>query len=204
MEQANILAEMDVCADSYLIPEILAGALPELQADFEVVSTAVRRNGAALAHASEEMRSNDEIVRVACQDYPDSLQWATASATLRVVVQQVKLLRRVSSTLLLDPNFMLDVIEQTAPSGEALEFLPLRLSLDVHFMKRVMEKNPDALNYLSDELRDNFDVVLVAVQHKGVMLKDASDRLRSNTRLVRAACKHTGGALKFAGPSTKR
>ncbi len=204
MEQANILAEMDVCEDPFLIPEIFAGASPELRADFEVAMTAVSRNGTALAHASEAMRSNDDIVRAACQDYPDALQWATLTATLKVVVQHVQLLRRASTKLLSDPSFMLDVIEQTAPSGEALDFLPRKLSIDRIFMKRAMKRNPDALTYISDDLRDDVEVVLEAVTQKGMMLKYASERLRANTRLVKAACKHTGGALKFGGLSCRK
>lgn len=204
MEQANILAEMDVCEDSFLIPEIFAGASPELRADFEVAMMAVSRNGAALAHASEAMRSNNDIVRAACQNYPNALQWAAPTATLTVVAQEVQLLRRASAKLLSDPNFMLDVIERTAPSGEALDFVPPKLSNDSTFMKRAMKRNPDALAYISDELRDDVEVVLEAVTQKGVMLQYASERLRSNTRLVKAACKHTGGALKFGGLSCRK
>lgn len=54
------------------------------------------------------------------------------------------------------------------------------------------------LAYVSDDLRDERDLVKAALQHNGLNLEFASARLKSDSELVAIACKQNPDAIKFA------
>lgn len=47
-----------------------------------------------------------------------------------------------------------------------------------------MNKNGLELQYVSDELKDNYDIVYTAVCNKGKSLKYASDKLKQNKQII--------------------
>ena len=55
------------------------------------------------------------------------------------------------------------------------------------------------LQFCTDELRDNFDVVLEAVSNYGLSLRLASERLQNDSTIVFTACKNDSRAKEFAG-----
>ena len=61
-----------------------------------------------------------------------------------------------------------------------------------------MTQSPWALEFASDELRADREVVLAAVSQHGFALQYASDALRDDAEVVLAAVKMDGVALKFA------
>lgn len=86
----------------------------------------------------------------------------------------------------------------------AMEKDPLTLNLtpfknDETLGIKAVKKNPYALEWLR-ELRDNFNVVKAAVEKEGFMLEYASERLQNNYEIVKTAvsCEGQGGCLRYA------
>ena len=57
---------------------------------------------------------------------------------------------------------------------------------------------PDALDYATKELRDDYDTVFAVIKKYPVALQYASPKLRANRDLVMYAVSHDGRALKYA------
>ena len=60
------------------------------------------------------------------------------------------------------------------------------------------KNNGDALDYASDELKDNKEVVLEAIRQYGDALEYTSERLQDNKEVVLIASKQNGLSLKYA------
>ena len=75
---------------------------------------------------------------------------------------------------------------------ELLKFnhLPLPLASKPMFLESAMarvKKDPYALRFLPQSLRDNFEVVMEAVKHDGRSLEKASPRMQDNLEVVMKA-----------------
>ena len=63
-------------------------------------------------------------------------------------------------------------------------------------------KNGGILQYASEELRADREIVLAAVQDNGWALEYASDELRTDREIVLAAIQKDGRILKYASTAT--
>lgn len=66
-----------------------------------------------------------------------------------------------------------------------------------------IQRNPEELKNVSDELTDDPEIVLAAVKQKGELLSYASSRLKNNKEVVRAAMQEYVTALVFASIELK-
>lgn len=66
-----------------------------------------------------------------------------------------------------------------------------------------LQNNGLILEYLSETLKNNPQVVLTAVQNNGLALKFASKQLQNSLKVVLTAVKKNGSALKFASDTLK-
>ena len=64
--------------------------------------------------------------------------------------------------------------------------------------KKTGQEDGLALEYASDELETDQQVVLATVKQNGLALKFASDELKTDQQVVLEAVKQTGLAVKFA------
>lgn len=72
-----------------------------------------------------------------------------------------------------------------------------------NFLKRepfaAVRQNGLALQYVSEELRDDRNLILAAVQQNGLALQFASERLRRDEGVVLAAVKQNSMSVQFSG-----
>merc|ERR1712224_340697 len=61
-----------------------------------------------------------------------------------------------------------------------------------------VQKNGHALEYASEEMKKNEQIVLAAVQQDGCALRYASEEMKQNEQIVLAAVQQHGFALQFA------
>ena len=66
-----------------------------------------------------------------------------------------------------------------------------------------VSQNGLALEYATDEMKNDKDVVLAAVQNYGRALEYASDELKNDKDVVMAAVRNDGAALGFASEEMK-
>lgn len=66
-----------------------------------------------------------------------------------------------------------------------------------------LEEKGFNLEFVSDTLKDDFEVVMEAVKNRGWNLQFASDRLKNDPEVVLEAVKTHCGAFEFAGDKIK-
>ena len=83
-------------------------------------------------------------------------------------------------------------------NGAALQYCSEELRSDRNLVTTAVSQDGYALKYASKELRSDRDVVLAAVSRFGEALGYAPEELRSDRDLMMTAVSKNGGALKFA------
>jgi hypothetical protein len=84
-----------------------------------------------------------------------------------------------------------------------LEIVSDELSNDREVVLAAIQQHYFALEFASNELRGDKEVVLIAVQKNGLALQFASNELRGNKEVVLAAVQQDGIALQFASNELK-
>lgn len=162
--------------------DALEFASDELRSDHEVVGAAVVHSGeAAYKFASKDLLANDWLSVQAVKHGPESLHWT-------------------ADWIKQDRDLMEVCVMNT---GLALEHAADHLLGDRALVLEAVQENGRALAYASEELRDDFDLVLAAVQSRGEALAFASRELRNETDLVLEAVKVNGKALAFASDDVR-
>ena len=87
---------------------------------------------------------------------------------------------------------------------DALEYCSEELYDDEEIINAALqEDSEDILSYASDRLRSNYDIVYKAVKVDGLNLQYASEVLQDNKEIVLQAIKDYGGALYYASERLK-
>ena len=74
---------------------------------------------------------------------------------------------------------------------------------DYDVAKAALKKDGLNLSYLSNDLKNNKELVLIAVNQRGSGIQYASDDLRADEEVINAAINNMPGAIKFINPKTK-
>ncbi|KAG2374728.1 hypothetical protein C9374_010472 [Naegleria lovaniensis] len=94
-----------------------------------------------------------------------------------------------------DGNF---VLQQVKHDGFALEYASQELRNDREIVLEAVKQNGFALEYASQELRNDREIVLEAVKQNGFALEYASQELRNDRGFVLEAVKQNGFAFRYA------
>ena len=177
----------------------LAHAAQHLKSDRDVVAAAVRTNYAALQFVNEPLRSNRAFVLETVKRWPNAYEFVSQSLKLcpKVVKAAWPYLANrhfgglppaLQHELMQDRSFVLQFV---CSSGHlctsALEHVPEQYRSDKQVVLAAIKRNPRALAFASEALRDSRDFVLAAGS-----LEHASARLRGDRQLlldVVARCK---------------
>ena len=95
------------------------------------------------------------------------------------------------------------VLKIVKQNGFALEYASEELKNDKEIVLEVVKQNGYALKYASKELKNDKEVVLEAVKQNGYALKYASKGLKNDKEIVLEAVKQNGNALRFASKTLK-
>ena len=74
-------------------------------------------------------------------------------------------------------------------------FIPKYLKNDLLFLKEILNINGMLLEQLSDNIKDNYDLVLLAVKNEGASIKYASKKLKYNKEIIKIAVKQNYFAI---------
>ena len=195
---------------------MLEAASAELRDDDGVVMLAVANSGFALQHASARLRADRRVVLAAVAEAGGSLQYADAAfgadkAVVLCALRHGASIEHVSPELRSDKDVALAAVRRDGAAvahvseelradlhvglvavcvtPKAIEHMPV-LSNDKEVMLHVVRSDPGALSllrYAGPELRDDRELVLLAVSRCGDSLAFASERLRDDKEVVLAA-----------------
>ena len=122
------------------IPSSLRSAPDVIRNDYDVVHTAVARNGLVLVYASDIMRAREGIVEAALLQNPHALQFA-------------------DDVLKADYGFMRNAVRT---HFESMMYVSDQLRNNINFIVEVVGINGSVLAMIPDEMQNNDEVVLAA------------------------------------------
>ena len=91
-----------------------------------------------------------------------------------------------------------DTINNLTQNGNALQYVSDELKNDKEVVLAAITEDGRALEYASDELKNDKEVVLAAVTQYGRALEYASDELKNDKDVVLAAVTEDGWALQYS------
>jgi predicted RNA-binding protein (virulence factor B family) len=152
----------------------------------EVLLEVAKANGGSithpLAHSTDSIRDDEEVVLAAVAKYGESLQHAS---------DRLRAKRNVA-------------IAACSHNGDALRYCSAELRQDRDLVLRACRTSGNALKHASDELRNDREVVLAAVRQNGDALAHASEARRNDREVVRAAVEKNRSSIKFAGAELQK
>lgn len=189
----------------------LSYASERLRDDKEVVLTAVIKNPESLQYASDRLKDSELIVKTAMDRHNERNPLQYASERLRtnpellnsnkevVISDREKAmeairedhtkLKYVDKSLLNNKDFIMDAVKVTV--GIAIEYTSDELKKDADVVLASLSRvNINALETAGAEIRDNKDFMMKAVAIRGDALYYASDRLKDDVDIVKTAIAH--------------
>lgn len=181
-----------------------------LKDDRQAILAAVKICGQALVWASHTLRDDCEVVFAAVQVCGKALQYASPRlkndrlVVLEAVQNDGTALAHASAVLQDDYDVVLAAVQQNA---NALLKASTKIRSDRRILLETKGKKMTCVAGLfsaHEVLCEDFDVVLVTVQHDGRNLFEASDALCNDRRIVLAAVQQHGLALRYAHPNLQK
>ena len=189
--------------------EILKFASDEIKKNKEIVITSVKQNGLMLEFADNDLKNDKEVVLIAVQNQGIALQYASDNLkndreTVLIAVQsRGDALRYASDELKNDKLVVQNAVQNF---GEALKYASDDLKNNIEVVMIAVKGRSygaGVLQFSSERLRNDKDVVLNAVEKNGVCLQFASDNLKNDREIVLIAVQNDGQALEYASDNLK-
>jgi hypothetical protein len=158
---------------------LLEHASDELKNDKEVVMIAVAQNGRALQYASDKLKGDNEVVKAAVSNNLIALQYAT-------------------KTLCNDKDLAKMVLGMDI---RTIHFFSVQIALD--YIKTNVGRKHVFIKNMPDSLRNNKNIVSIFVKHTGNSLEHASDDLRDDVDIVKLAIDNWPHSVYFASERVK-
>lgn len=133
----------------------------------------------------DDYRNDREIVKIAIEQRPSNFRYAG---------DEVKD----------DRNFILEILTSSLSIVDVLAHSSQRIRADKEVVLEAVKFNGLFLLVASPDLKDDFDVVLLAVQDHGYNLKYASERIRSNKKIVLEAIRYNQEFINHASDELKQ
>eukprot|EP00434_Breviolum_minutum_P034359 symbB.v1.2.030408.t1/scaffold3422.1/size57166/4 len=224
-----------LCSAVEVMPEALFYAAANLKKDADLVKILSCRRASTLQYADVELRSNQKFLQnlidlnPAClrfcskellydhdfnlkalqqnslsQDHIDPSLWHDTSFVLKALAVSETVLEKVAIEL---PEWMGDIdfaFQALQICGKALEFLSEDVKEDVNLVTVALEDEPQALAFASSSLQDNHRLVLNALKKDGSVLSHAGESIKDNVAMVIEATKATPCAFQFASERIRK
>lgn len=163
--------------------------IPELASDKKIVEHLVSINGNAIKYASSELKEDIEVIRLACNQSPKAILY-------------------VSPRLREDKGFMIDIISR---EWECLQYAG-HFTNDRDIVSVAIARHAYAIQYASNELQNNKDIVMQAVIQDGRCIiylkkkfgiKEVYNAILYDKDVIMTAVSQNGDALEFVPPQFK-
>lgn len=150
---------------------LLKYAPEDLKNDREFVIKAIKSNPMALKYVSDELKKDRELVEIAIKINEDALKYADDSLQND---EKLNLIAKLYSSNRLNELFESNIeeaLEIIKINNNHLYKIPKNLTNDIYFMKKLVEINGLYLQYGSNLVRLNPEIVEAAVTNNGLAIK---------------------------------
>lgn len=193
----------------------------EIFSDKELALIVANTGPYALEYFSDEVLNDQDVLQIAfCLDNPTDMKkrlleytWGFKYINPKYWIDDRELLE---NALKIDGSIYFSLPDEHREDKKlalmairncpnALKYCPLTLRDDEDVVKAALQEEADyILEFASERLKDNYDIVLRAVKANPLNLAHASERLRDNREIVLQAVKGYGGMLEDASERLQR
>ena len=180
----------------------------------DVVRAAVREDSRALMYASDRLRDDKKTIMTAMKKKVHAHILVDVSLRLRddrdVVLAAVKslgyyhgadILQYASRRLRSDTDFIRLFLRYTRI--KALEWVSNEIRDDEQFIMELVKRRGEAISYASCRLKDNYWLGYHSVSNNGLSLKHLSLRLQNNVSIAKRAIVNNVEAVRYVGDGIK-
>ena len=149
-------------------------------------------NNRFIEYASITLRDDEEIVKHAVSMDPSKLQYASERLrNNKNIIDTIMKKNYLSGDWIKyvgeDYKNNREFIKKAISKGLTLEYLSDEFKDDEEIVTEIIDNNPFSLKYASDRICDNKDIVILAVSKYPETLQYASDRLKDDEDVVKCA-----------------
>jgi hypothetical protein len=148
----------------------------KLKNNKKIVIECVKNNATSLYHASDELKNDKYVVLTAIKNNFNS--YTFASENLQNDKEVIMKVLKYSDNLYINPSYL--------------------IKYKIIILEVLKKNKKFTINSLSEEFRNDYDIVLEAVKNKGINLKFASEELQNNYNIVLEAVKNNGLSIQFS------
>jgi len=165
---------------------------------------AVRTDGLLLRYGSPVIQADKAVVMEAVRNHGVSIQYASTGLQkdTDVLAQIVRFSEEAFAVG--GDAYKATATEAVRFKGGTLAYVHRSLREEKDLVTLAVGQDGLALQYASDKLRKDIDVVTVAVRQNGMALEHGHETMRQKEAVVREAVKADGNALQHAHESMKR
>ena len=184
----------------------------ELYDDKDIVLAAVRNNCLALTYASDNLRSDMDIVleAVRCVKNTGDALWVIAFIDGRILDNREAVIQIVSQNgfmLSVLPDFKDDrevVLAAVRQRDNAISFASEDVQLDREFILRAVRQNGRVLAHVNDRFKADREIALAAIQNTASAIRHAAPELRADRELAELAISGDPNTLQFVSQELRR
>lgn len=184
----------------------------ELYDDKDIMLAAVRNNCLALTYASDNLRSDMDVVLEAVRRVKTTgdAMWVIAFIDGRILENREAVIRIVSQNgfmLSILPDFKDDrevVFAAICQKGNAISFASEDVQQDRDFILRAVRQNGRVFAHVNDKFKADREIALAAVQNTADAIRYAAPELRADRELGELALLRDPYNLQFVGAELRR
>lgn len=193
----------------------LANVNGKFQEDKQIVSIAIKQNVKAGEFIGKNLSRDEQFIYALAKDNVEVLRYLhndTATKVLQKLREESKnrAEKYISSSKVFDDKMVIDSIDKIkwalnfTSGAVALERATDEMKDDFEAVLICVTNKGQALYHASKRLQNNNQIVYEAVKEDGLSLMSASERLQDNDKIVRIALENNGYALRFASDRLKK
>lgn len=150
--------------------------MPKYNDDEEVVISAVRRSGTTIQYASDRLRGDYDLGRIAVTNSAEAFEYLSDK---------------------LRDNKDLALIAVRDPEANAVVHASDRLKDDTDVAREAVKANGEALEQVSIDRRSEHEIVSYAIKHSPAFIKSASNRYLYSEPLLFKAVRQSSAVLQY-------
>lgn len=179
----------------------------ELKKDLSISLLAVKKDGRNFEHLNSEFKKNKEIILAALKSKHSHFYYIFENIPSEILneteIAEYCLKHDFNTLKYLEPHYADNKELLIKINVVSLEYMSERLKKDREIVLHCVSQLGHKLQFASTDFQDDYDVVLVAVKNEGDALRYASERLRTDPKIVKAAIRNDWSATRYISDEAK-
>lgn len=179
----------------------------KLKNDRELSLLAVKKNGTNFKYINSEFYKDRDIIVAALKykyaDFEHIFENIPSEILNETEIAEYCLKHDFKTLKYLEPHYADNKELLIKINVVSLEYMSERLKKDREIVLHCVSQLGHKLQFASTDFQDDYDVVLVAVKNEGDALRYASERLRTDPKIVKAAIRNDWSATRYISDEAK-